>query len=145
MTKFRIAGLLLALAAASASAGRACAAADDAAIGSALQSVVSRQLEALGRGDGAAAEGFAAPGVREKFPDPAQFLAMVRSRYAALINPQSESFGSVADSPHGPLQTVTVIAADGSAWSAIYSFEKVGEDWRITSVSLERDKTQQAI
>ena len=111
----------------------------------ALQSVVSEQIEALGRGDGAAAEAFAAPGVRQLFPDPAMFLAMVRNNYAALINPRSSTFTEVRDSPDGPLQKVTVVAADGSVWSAVYAFEKVDGAWRITGVVLARDVTQQAI
>ena len=38
-----------------------------------------------------------------------------------------------------------MVASDGTVWDAIYSFEKVGEDWRITGVGLEEDKNQQAI
>ena len=111
----------------------------------ALQGVITRQIEALGRGDGAAAEVFAAPGIRSQFPDPAKFLGMVKDHYAALIKPKSTTFAGVESSPHGPLQKVTVVASDGTVWDAIYSFEKVGEDWRITGVGLEEDKNQQAI
>lgn len=111
----------------------------------ALQSVVTRQLEALGRGDGAAAEEFAAPGIRSQFPDPSKFLAMVKDHYGALIRPKSKTFTGVENSPHGPLQKVTLVAADGRVWRAIYAFEKVGDDWRIIGVGLEEDKNQQAI
>lgn len=113
--------------------------------GKALQGVVTKQLEAFGRGDGAAAEAFAAPGIRSQFPDPAQFFAMVKGHYAALIKPRSTTFTGVASSPHGPLQKVTVVAADSTIWSAIYSFEKVDGEWRITGCALEEDKNQQAI
>ena len=117
----------------------------DAGTKAALQGVVTKQLEALGRGDGAAAEEFAAPGIRSQFPDPAKFFGMVKDHYAALIKPKSTTFAGVESSPHGPLQKVTVVASDGTVWDAIYSFEKVGEDWRITGVGLEEDKNQQAI
>ena len=110
----------------------------------ALQGVVAKQLEAFGRGDGATAEAFAAPGIRSQFPDPAQFFAMVKNHYGALIKPKSTTFTGVEASPHGPLQKMTVVAADGTVWSAIYAFEKVNGEWRITGCALEQDKNQQA-
>lgn len=117
----------------------------DAGTKTALQGVVSKQLDALGRGDGVAAEAFAAPGIRSQFPDPGKFLDMVKGHYAALIKPKSTTFTGVETSPHGPLQKMTVVAADGTVWSAIYSFEKVDGEWRITGCALEEDKDQQAI
>lgn len=117
----------------------------DPATRDALQSVVTRQLAALDRGDGAAAEAFAAPGIRDKFPDPAGFLAMVRTNYAALIKPRSTRFTGVETSPHGPLVTLSIVGADGKVWTAVYSFEKTGDEWRITGCGLQEDKNQQAI
>ena len=117
----------------------------DAGTRTALQNVISKQLEALGRNDGAAAEAFAAPGIRSQFPDPAKFYGMVKDHYGALIKPKSTTFNGVEDSPHGPLQKMTVVAADGTVWSAIYAFEKVDGEWRISGCALEEDKNQQAI
>ena len=117
----------------------------DAGTKAALQGVVAKQLEALGRDDGAAAEAFAAPGIRDQFPDPAKFLDMVKSHYGALIKPKSTIFTGVESSPHGPLQKMTVVSADGTVWAAIYSFAQVGGEWRITGCALEEDKDQQAI
>ena len=127
------------------SAGAGWAAHYDAATKTALQNVIAKQLEALGRNDGVAAEAFAAPGIRSQFPDPAKFFGMVKDHYGALIKPKSTTFNGVEDSPHGPLQKMTVVAADGTVWSAIYSFEKVGGEWRISGCALEADKNQQAI
>ena len=126
-------------------AGAAAAEDYDAGTRTALQNVISRQLEALGRNDGAAAEAFAAPGIRSQFPDPAKFYGMVKDHYGALIKPKSTTFNGVEDSPHGPLQKMTVVAADGTVWSAIYAFEKVDGEWRISGCALEEDKNQQAI
>ncbi len=117
----------------------------DAGTKTALQNVISKQLEALGRNDGAAAEAFAAPGIRSQFPDPAKFFGMVKDHYGALIKPKSTTFNGVEESPHGPLQKMTVVAADGTVWSAIYAFEKVDGEWRISGCALEEDKNQQAI
>ena len=126
-------------------AGAAAAEDYDVKIRAALQVVVSKQLEALGLGDGAAAEAFAAPGIRSQFPDATKFLDMVKDHYAALIKPKSTTFTGVESSPHGPLQKVSVVAADGSVWSAIYAFEQVDGEWRITGCAIEQDKNQQAI
>ena len=146
MTNSRVRTAALAFAVAMLCASFAGAAEEyDAGTKTALQGVVSKQLEAFGRGDGAAAEAFAAPGIRSQFPDADRFFDMVKGHYAALIKPKSTTFTSVEPSPHGPLQKMTVVAADGTVWSAIYSFEKVDGEWRITGCALEEDKDQQAI
>ena len=126
-------------------AGAAFAEDYDSGTQTALQDIVSKQLDAFARGDSAAAEVFAAPAIRDQFPDPAKFFAMVKDHYGALIKPKSRTFIGVESSPHGPLQKVTVVAADGTVWAAIYSFEKVEGEWRITGCALEEDKNQQAI
>ena len=117
----------------------------DPQVKAALQQVISSQLKAFEKDDAKAAEEFAAPAIKERFPEPAQFLDMVKKDYGALIHPRSTQFVGVADSPHGPLQKVTIVAADGTVWSAIYSFEKVDGQWRITGCGLAKDETQQAI
>ncbi len=117
----------------------------DGATKTAIQGVITRQLDAIGHDDGTAAEAFAADGIRQKFPDSTAFLAMVKAHYAALIRPKSTTFGETEPSPHGPLQKVTIVAADGTVWTAIYSFEKADGGWRITGCGLEKIPGQQDI
>ena len=117
----------------------------DPATRAAIQDVISRQLAAFQHGDAKAAESFATPALQTRFPDPAKFLDMVKESYGALIKPRSTSFGETAPSPHGPLQKMTVVATDGTVWDAIYSFDKVDGQWRISGCGLEKDDTQQAI
>lgn len=117
----------------------------DAATRAALQAVIAQQIDAFNRGDAKAAESFAAPALRSKYPDADRFFAMVKTSYAALIHPRSTSFGETADSPHGPLQNVVVVAADGTVWKAIYAFQKVEGGWRIIGCGLSRDDSQRAI
>ncbi len=119
--------------------------ADDAATKSEIESVITKQLDALRRGDAAGAEAFAAPAIQEQFGEPDKFIDMVKEHYAALINPKSTSFGETAASPHGPLQKVTVVAADGTVWTAVYSFERVSGAWRISGVGLMKNEGQQDI
>ena len=120
-------------------------AAYDAPTRSAIQSVIAKQLDAFGHADAKGAEAFAAPAIQDRFPEPSEFFAMVKENYAALINPKSTSFGETTPSPHGPLQKVTIVAADGTVWTAIYSLEQVGGEWRINACGLMKDDSQQAI
>ncbi len=117
----------------------------DAKIKADLQNVITRQLDAFEHNDAKAAEEFAAPGIRQLFPEPSKFLDMVKAGYGALIHPKSTQFAETTPSPHGPLQKMTVVAADGTVWSAIYSFEQVDGQWRITGCGLQKDGTQQEI
>ena len=125
----------------------ASAAPDDAgqyatAIRDELQSIITRQLAAFGREDATEAESFASPQLRDRFPDPSGFLAMVKENYAALVKPRSTHFDETSDSPHGPLQKMTVVANDGTVWIAVYSFERVGNDWRISGCGLMKQESQ---
>lgn len=110
-----------------------------------IQAVITKQLDALRRDDAAGAEEFAAPAIKQQFGEPAKFLDMVKEHYAALVNPKNTSFGETAGSPHGPLQKVIVVAADGTVWTAVYSFERVDGAWRITGVGLVKNEGQQDI
>lgn len=117
----------------------------DAATKAAIQGVVTKQLDAFDHDNAAAAEAFAAPAIKDKFPEPSNFLAMVKDHYAALVHSKSTTFGEIVASPHGPLQTMTVVAADGTVWTAIYSFEQIDGAWRITGCGLEKNEGQQEI
>ena len=117
----------------------------DAATKTEIQAVITKQLDAIRHDDAEGAETFAAPSIKQQFGEPSKFLEMVKEHYAALVNPKTTSFGETASSPHGPLQKVTVVAADGTVWTAVYSFERVDGAWRITGVGLAKDEGQQDI
>ncbi len=107
-----------------------------------LQSIITRQLAAFGREDATEAESFASPELRGRFPDPSGFFAMVKENYAALLKPRSTHFEETSDSPHGPLQKVTVVANDGTVWTAVYAFQREGGDWRISGCGLVKQESQ---
>lgn len=104
--------------------------------GAALQAVITAQIDAIGRGDAVAAHGFASPGIKQKFPDPAQFLDMVRQSYAPLVHPKSTHFDSTGDAGLGPIEKVTIVDSAGVVWTAVYTFEQVDGEWRITGCAL---------
>ena len=117
----------------------------DAVTKSAIETVITQQLDALDHDNGPAAEAFATPAIQQKFPKPSAFLAMVKDHYAALLHPKSTSFGEASASPHGPLQTVTIVASDGTVWTAVYSLEQVDGHWRISGCGLQKNEGQQDI
>jgi hypothetical protein len=108
----------------------------------ALRDVITKQLAAFGRDDGTEAEKFASPALREKFPDPAGFLDMVKENYAPLVKPRSTHFEETSDSPHGPLQKMTVVASDGTVWTVVYAFERVDGEWRISGCGIMKQESQ---
>jgi uncharacterized protein DUF4864 len=71
-------------------------AADDVA---AAQRVISSQAEAFSRDDAAAAYSYAAPAIREMFPQADIFMFMVQNAYAPVYRHKSFEFGEarVAD------------------------------------------------
>lgn len=109
-------------------------AADDA--GSA-QAVISSQLEAIGRGDAAAAYSHAAPAIQRLFTQPDIFMSMVRQSYAPLVRPKRFEFGKSATSDGKITQHVHIVDSDGAAWEALYTLEQQPDgSIKITGCSL---------
>ena len=96
-------------------------AADDVA---AAQAIIRSQVEALGRDDAATAYSYAAPAIREIFPQADIFLGMVQQRYAPVYRHKSFEFGETRTSDGKIAQRVHIIDADGEAWEALYTLER---------------------
>lgn len=114
----------------------------DAATRNELQGLITRQLDAFSREDAATAESLATPQFHDRYPDPASFFAMVKEHYAPLLKPRSTHFDEMTDSPHGPLQKMTVVASDGTVWTAAYIFERISGEWRISGCGLMKQESQ---
>ena len=95
-------------------------AADDVA---AAQGVIRSQVEALGRDDAAAAYSYAAPTIRDVFPQADIFMDMVRRSYAPVYRHKSFEFGEARASGGKIAQRVHIIDADGIPWEALYTLE----------------------
>jgi hypothetical protein len=117
----------------------------DDATRAAIQGVISHQLDAFSQNDPKSAESFAAPAIQSRFPEPAAFFEMVKRNYGALVKPKSTQFGEMTSSPHGPLQKMTIVAADGSVWTAVYALQQVDGHWRISGCGLMKVEGQQDI
>ncbi|QWG19427.1 DUF4864 domain-containing protein [Bradyrhizobium sediminis] len=109
-------------------------AADDVAT---AQGVIRSQVEALGRGDAAAAYSHAAPAIREIFPQADIFMAMVRGSYAPVYRHRSFEFGKARAADGRIAQRVHIVDGDGVAWEALYTLERQPDgSLKITGCSL---------
>jgi hypothetical protein len=96
-------------------------AADDVA---AAQTVIRSQVEALGHDDAATAYSFAAPAIRDMFPQADIFMDMVRRSYAPVYRHKSFEFGEARVSGGQIAQRVHIIDAEGVPWEALYTLEE---------------------
>jgi hypothetical protein len=106
----------------------------------AIRGIISSQIEAFQRDDGAAAYGYASPTIQGLFPSVDQFMAMVRSGYQPVYRPKSVTFGPATETPRGPEQRVFITGPDGRNWVALYSLQKQPDgSWRINGCTLVED------
>src|ERR1700730_7933315 len=96
-------------------------AADDVA---AAQGVISSQAEAFSRDDAAAAYSYAAPAIREMFPQADIFMFMVQHSYAPVYRHKSFEFGEARLAGDKVAQRVHIVDANGEAWEALYTLER---------------------
>jgi hypothetical protein len=96
-------------------------AADDVAT---AQGIIRSQMEALGRDDAAAAYSYAAPGIKDMFPQADIFLGMVQRSYAPIYRHKSFEFGEGRAADGKIAQQVHIVDADGLPWEALYTLEQ---------------------
>ena len=106
----------------------------------AIRTVIAGQMEAFARDDGEAAFAFAAPVIRQMFGDAANFMAMVKTGYAAVYRSRKVTFGDLVAPESGlPVQRVYVVGPDGNLLAFDYVMERqAGGEWRIAGVYLHR-------
>jgi Domain of unknown function (DUF4864) len=96
-------------------------AADDIAT---AQGVISSQAEAFGRDDAKTAYSYAAPAIREMFPQADIFMFMVQNSYAPVYRHKSFEFGEARVADNQVAQRVHIVDAKGDAWEALYTLER---------------------
>jgi hypothetical protein len=110
------------------------AAADD--VGAA-QDVIRAQEQALSRDDAAAAYSYAAPAIRQIFPQADIFMSMVQQSYAPVYRHRSFEFGEAKSEGGWIAQRVDIVDANGEAWQALYTLERQSDgSLKITGCSL---------
>lgn len=107
-----------------------------------FRAVITDQITAFEADDGARAYGHAAPMIRQIFPDPDRFMAMVKQGYPPVYRPQSYRFGKAGFSASGrPIQRVTIVGPDGLTYEAIYTMERQPDGtWQINGCALVQAK-----
>ena len=126
--------LLVALLIGLSSAAGPVRAADDVA---AAQGVIRSQEQALARDDAAAAYSYAAPSIREIFPQADIFLQMVQHGYAPVYRHRSFEFGESRVEGGRIAQRVNIVDDKGEVWEALYTLETQADgSLKITGCSL---------
>ena len=104
-----------------------------------IRSVIEVQLKAFARGDASTAYAQAASSIRAKFPTDEIFMMMVRSGYAALIDPRRVNFMEIIMDQNTPIYQVSLESRDGQQWMAFYRMSKQPEgNWLIEGCVLTR-------
>ena len=94
---------------------------------SAAQDVIRSQEQAFSRDDANAAYSFAAPSIREIFPEARIFMLMVQQSYPPVYRHKSFEFGEARAQDGRIAQRVHIIDADGRPWEALYTLERQGD------------------
>jgi hypothetical protein len=109
-------------------------AADDVA---AAQNVIRSQEQAFGRDDATAAYSYAAPAIKQIFPQADIFLQMVQQAYPPVYRHKSFEFGEARAADGQIAQRVHIVDANGEAWEALYTLEQQPDgSLKITGCSL---------
>lgn len=111
----------------------------------AIVAVIQAQLDAFQRDDGATAFSYAAPGIKQQFGNPENFMNMVRGGYEMVYRPQSVEFLNLITYQGMPAQRVLFVGPDGEPVIAVYPMERQADgSWRIAGCILERVPSQAA-
>jgi hypothetical protein len=130
----RLAGLAALLLAAALGSASLASGADDIA---AAQGVIRAQEQAFGRGDAAAAYSYAAPSIKQIFPDESIFMSMVQNGYAPVYRHRSFEFGEAREQANTVAQRVGIVDDNGTRWEALYTLERQADgSFKITGCSL---------
>ena len=97
--------------------------ADDAA---SARGVIESQINAFLDDDAATAYSFAAPAIKQIYPDQTRFFDMVKRGYQPVYRPGNFAFGrsKAAADGSGIVQEVIIQGPDGEDWTALYSLER---------------------
>ena len=95
------------------------------------------QEEAFRRDDAATAYSYAAPSIRQMFPQADVFMSMVQRAYTPVYRHKSFEFGETKVEGSWIGQRVHIVDANGEAWEALYTLEQQPDgSYKITGCSL---------
>jgi hypothetical protein len=88
------------------------------------QSVIRAQEQALSHNDAAAAYSYAAPAIRQIFPQADVIMSMVQQSYEPIYRHRSFEFGEARAADGQVAQRVQIVDEKGQAWEALYTLEQ---------------------
>lgn len=103
------------------------------------QTIITSQIEAFLSDDTARAYSFAAPIIKQLYPDPERFMQMVRQGYSPVYRPGNVAFGRSQESGDGArvLQEVLLTGPGGEDWTALYTLERQADgSYKIAAVRI---------
>ena len=102
----------------------------------AIQGVISSQIEAFRADDFVDAFDFASPNIRRQFGTPERFGRMVRQGYPMVHRPETLRFGDLREERGRLWQRVIVTDASGQTQLLDYNMLETDSGWRINGVVL---------
>lgn len=108
----------------------------------AIESAITRQLEAFKKDDATAAWAQASPMIQEMFGSKDNFLAMVRHAYPPVYRPRQSVFGPLVTEDDRLIQKVEILGPDGVNYLALYAMEKQPDGtWKINGCQLTKSES----
>jgi Domain of unknown function (DUF4864) len=103
-----------------------------------IKAVIESQLNAFAADDGAGAYLHAAPIVRQIFPTPDMFMAMVKKGYQPVYRNTARVFSKMEEDSLGrPAMRVALTGKDGIRYEAFYAMEKQADGtWKIAGCTI---------
>ena len=103
-----------------------------------FQTIIAGQLEAFKADKGSEAYDFAAPIVKQIFPNVESFMAMVQRGYPMVYRNQGYEFGALGQDALGrPTQQVKITGLDGEHYIAAYTMQQQPDgSWKIAGCTL---------
>lgn len=101
-----------------------------------IRAVISAQIEAFRKDDGAAAFAIASPDIQAKFGTPSVFLRIVASAYPQVYRPKNVVFLELSEATGRLLQHVLITGPKGRIVLALYEMQNINGVWRINGCRL---------
>ncbi|MEW7007987.1 MULTISPECIES: DUF4864 domain-containing protein [unclassified Lentilitoribacter] len=106
-----------------------------------VQRVISDQLSAFIKNDGARAYSHAAPSIKKMYPNPTHFMAMVERGYGAIYRSTTYDFGRSKVENGNIYQELILTGERGNTWESIYALSKQDDgSWKIMGVQMRRSE-----
>jgi len=103
---------------------------------SAVQGVISSQIEAFKSDDFGAAFAFASPAIKRIFGSPERFGAMVRNGYPMVWRPAEVRFLDTRPLGEALIQRVLITDARGTLYTLEYQMIETDAGWQINGVAV---------